>query len=32
LVVIDTPGALFVGRKDAGESMRAVVEKVSRKL
>jgi len=29
LVVIDTPGALFVGRKDAGESMREVVKRIT---
>lgn len=31
LVVVDTPGALFVGRKDAGEAMRKVVQAVSKK-
>ncbi len=29
LVVVDTPDALFVGRKDAGEVMRKVVEKIT---
>ncbi len=31
LVIIDSPGALFIGRKDAGEKMRDVVRKVERK-
>ncbi len=30
LVVIDTPEALFVGRKDAGESMREVTKKAAK--